>query len=291
MEDVYQEFTGQIGSMPYKDFRRLGEFIEAELGIKMPDVKKTMLECRLQKRLRILGLSSFTEYCDYLFSDAGIESELVHMIDMVTTNKTDFFREPAHFDYLVQDALPELTRSRGAGISKPLAIWSAGCSTGEEPYTLSIVLSEFAERYPGLGFRFFVLATDISSRVLEVAKRGVYDEEKVLPIPLEMRKKYLLRGRDKNKGVVRIVPELRRLVRFRRLNFMEGDFGMREPLDIIFCRNVIIYFDKETQGRLLNRFCRHLIPGGYIFVGHSESLSGLELPLVQVAPTIYRKPL
>lgn len=291
MEDVHQEFASQIVSMSYKDFRRLGEFIEAELGIKMPDSKQAMLECRLQKRLRRLGLHSYTEYCDYLFSNTGLESEMVHMIDMVTTNKTDFFREPSHFDYLVQKALPELTRSRGAGITRPLVIWSAGCSTGEEPYTLTMVLSEFSERYPGLGLQFLILATDISSRVLEVAKRGIYDEERVSPIPMELRRKYLQRGKDKNKGLVRIVPELRRLVRYRRLNFMEGDFGMREPLDIIFCRNVIIYFDKETQEKLLIRFCRHLAPGGYMFIGHSESLSGLELPLAQAAPTIYRKPL
>lgn len=289
MDSGQQEFKSHMGTMSPEDFQRLSEFIESELGIQMPASKKTMLESRLQKRLRVLGLQTFSEYCDYLFSQDGIDSELVHMVDMVTTNKTDFFREPGHFDYLVQTALPELVKSHGAGIMRTFTVWSAGCSTGEEPYTLAMVLSEFAERYPGLGFQFVVLATDISSRVLEVARRGIYSEDRIVPIPMSLRKKYLLRGKDKNRGVVRIVPELRSLVRFRRLNFMEGDFGMREPLDIIFCRNVFIYFDKPTQERLLGRFCRHVVPGGYIFIGQSETIGGMDLPLNRVNPSVYRK--
>ena len=272
-----------------RDFKRLSKFIHSECGIKMPDSKKTMLESRLQKRLRCLKLASFTEYCDYLFSPQGIENELVHMIDVVTTNKTDFFREPGHFDYLAQKALPELIALHGAGIRKELTVWSAGCSTGEEPYTLAIVLSEFAERCPGFKFRYLILATDISTEVLEKAKHGIYEHDKVDPLPPGMKKKYLLRGKNKSSGLVRIAPELRSKVRFRRLNFLEGDFGMREHMDIIFCRNVIIYFDRPTQEKLLSRFCSHLGPGGYIFMGHSETLHGMNLPLLQVAPTIYRK--
>lgn len=272
-----------------RDFKRLSKFIHSECGIKMPDSKKTMLESRLQKRLRRLKLASFTEYCDYLFSPQGIENELVHMIDVVTTNKTDFFREPGHFDYLAQKALPELIAVHGAGIRKELMVWSAGCSTGEEPYTLAIVLSEFAERCPGFKFRYLILATDISTEVLEKAKHGIYEHDKVNPLPPGMKKKYLLRGKNKSSGLVRIAPDLRSNVRFRRLNFLEGDFGMREHMDIIFCRNVIIYFDRPTQEKLLSRFCSHLGPGGYIFMGHSETLHGMNLPLLQVAPTIYRK--
>ncbi len=289
MDDISREFNDRLPHMSSHDFRRLSEFIEAELGIKMPDAKKTMLESRLQKRLRILGLKSFSEYCDYLFSNEGVESELVHTIDMVTTNKTDFFREPEHFDYLMQEVLPEMVKSQGSGVARRFMVWSAGCSTGEEPYTLAMVLNEFADRYPGLGFQYTVLATDISSRVLEVAKRGIYPEERITPIPMPLRKKYLLRGKGSNNGLVRIVPELRALVKFRRLNFMEEDFGMREPLDSIFCRNVFIYFDKPTQERLLDRFCRHTVPGGYIFIGMSETLSGMNLPLSRVNPSIYKK--
>ena len=274
-----------------RDFQRLSGFIHTECGIKMPASKKIMLESRLQKRLRSLGIKSFSQYCDYLFSQAGMENEFIHMIDVVTTNKTDFYREPRHFDYLVQDALPELMAKHGAGIRRNLMIWSAGCSTGEEPYTLSMVLNEFAERCPGFKFRFMILATDISTRVLEKAKKAIYEYDRVAPVPPDQKKKYLLRSRDKYKGLVRITPELRETVKFRRLNFLEDNFGMREPMDIIFCRNVIIYFDRPTQEKLLNRFYDHLCPGGYMFLGHSETLHGLNVPLVQVSPTVYRKPL
>lgn len=272
-----------------KEFCRLSEFIHGECGIKLPPAKKIMLEARLQKRLKAVGMKTFSDYCDFLFSPRGIEQELVHMIDVVTTNKTDFFREPAHFNYLTQTALPEMMRLHGAGINRKIVIWSAGCSTGEEPYTLAMVLSEFAEKVRG--FSFVLLATDISTRVLEIAQRAVYSEEKIAPVPQALRKKYLLRSKDKNSNLVRIVPELRALVKFRRLNFLEGDFGMREPVDIIFCRNVIIYFNKETQEIVLNRFYRHIIPGGYVFMGHSETLNGLDVPFVQAHPTIYRRPL
>jgi len=250
-----------------------------------------MLEARLQKRLRHLGMNSCDEYCNYLFSPAGVETELTHMIDVVTTNKTDFFRESSHFEFLVKTALPEIIVKQGAGIWKKLMIWSAGCSTGEEPYTLAMVVSEFAETYPGFSFDCSILATDISTKALATAEEAIYEAERVLPVPEALKKKYLLRSKNRSKGLIRIVPELRRMVRFRRLNFVEDEFGLREKMHIIFCRNVIIYFDKPTQERLLNKFCRHLTPGGYVFMGHSETLQGMDVPLMQVIPTVYRKPL
>jgi chemotaxis protein methyltransferase CheR len=284
--------TGHIGSEPSpmlseKDFRRLSELIQSSSGIKMPNPKRIMLESRLRKRLKELGMKSFRTYCDYLFSPEGRKQELVSMLDVVTTNKTDFFREPRHFDYLAQAAVPELVRTCGAGIRRQLVVWSAGCSTGEEPYTIAMVLNEFMKKQPA--FHFMVLATDISTKVLNKAMRGVYEQERIETVPGALKKKYFMKSRDPKKHIVRIVPELRAAVRFRRLNFMDGDFGMREPMDIIFCRNVIIYFDKPTQERLLNRLCKHLIPGGYIFMGHSETLSGLNVPLVSVGHMVYRK--
>ena len=271
-----------------KEFLHLGEFIHREYGIKMPPVKKIMLESRLQKRLKTLGMKSFSEYSKYLFSKEGIRDELIHMVDMVTTNKTDFFRESQHFSYLTSHAIPELAAEYGAGYRRPLKLWSAGCSSGEEPYTLAMVLADYATMNEG--FRFEILASDISSRMLEHASRAIYDESKVAPVPVMMKKRYLLRSKDRDKGLVRIVPELRAMVSFRRINFMEGDFGLRELMDIVFCRNVIIYFDKPTQERLLNRLASHIAPGGFIFMGHSETLSGLNVPLRPVAPTVYRKP-
>ncbi|GFO68982.1 chemotaxis protein methyltransferase [Geomonas limicola] len=272
-------------SLSAKEFGRLSRFIYDTCGIKMPEVKKTMLEARLAKRLRTLGMHSFVEYCDYLFSATGQENELVQMLDMVTTNKTDFFREPDHFEYLTQKVLPGwCQRHPGATLS----LWSAGCSSGEEPYTLSMVLSEFALHNPG--FDFQILATDISTRVLEKAKNAIYAEPLVEPVPLTMKKKYLLRSKDRASGLVRIVPELREKVRFRRLNFMDDDFGgMREQFDIIFCRNVIIYFDRPTQEALLRRFHRHLKTNALIFMGHSETLSGLDVAFGSVYPTVYQK--
>lgn len=270
------------------EFGVLARFIEEHCGIRMPSSKKIMLESRLRKRLKELDIPSFKAYIEHVFSADGLESELIHMVDAVTTNKTDFFREPQHFDFLVKSALPELIDRFGSGVKNPLAVWSAGCSSGEEPYTLTIVLSEVAARVRG--FDFFILATDISTRVLSKAARAIYDEERIAPVPMDLRKKYLLRSKDRSKRMVRIVPELRAKVRFRRLNFMDADFGLREPMDVIFCRNVFIYFDRETQERILNMFCKHLIPGGYVFLGHSESINGLDTPLIQVAPSAYRKP-
>ncbi len=271
-----------------RDFGRLSAFVHEHCGIKLPPSKKTMLEARLRRRLRALEMTSYDDYCDYLFGPDGQEKEVVRMIDLVTTNKTDFFREPAHFDFLARTCLPELCDAGRGGAWRKLTVWSAGCSTGEEPYTLAMVLSDFAESRPGL--RFSIVATDISTRVLEKAALGIYDEDRVAPVPAPMKRKYLLKSRDRSRGLVRVAPSVRSLVDFRRLNLMDGDFGLREPADVIFCRNVIIYFDKATQEGLVNRFTRQLAPGGYLFLGHSETLCGMNVPLVQTAPTVYRKP-
>ena len=230
---------------------------------------------------------SFDEYYDFVFSGEGRAEELQNMIDVITTNKTDFFREPRHFDYLVQTALPELIHNGAIKNGRKVLVWSAGCSTGEEPYTIAIVLSEFAERCPG--FQFSILATDLSTKVLKEAALGIYSEDDVETIPLGLKKKYLLKSRDRKKRMVRIVPELRSGIDFRSLNFMEDDYGIRRARDVIFCRNVLIYFDRPTQEIVLKRICRHLRPGGYMFMGHSETLNGLNVPLSQAAPTIYRK--
>ena len=168
-----------------RDFGRLCDLIYDKAGIRLGSEKKTMLEVRIKRRLKALGLSSYTEYCDFLFGHQGLKEELVPLIDVVTTNKTDFFREPAHFNFLVEKALPELTASNTSG--RPLLIWSAGCSTGEEPYTLAMVLSEYAVTHPG--FRFRILATDISTHVLEKAELAIYSTDVVRPVPAARRRK------------------------------------------------------------------------------------------------------
>ncbi len=267
------------------DFERLSIFIHQELGIKMPPAKKPLLESRLQKRLRALGYASFTEYCEFLFSPGGLEQELVMMIDLVTTNKTDFFRESHHFDFLSRVALPALIKDSGP----PVTVWSAGCSTGEEPYTIAMVMSDFAMNNPGAGFDYSILATDISTRVLEHARKGIYKKERLLPVPEGVKRRYFLKSRDESRELVRVCPELREKVRFMRLNFMDEAFPVDGQLDIIFCRNVIIYFNKETQERLIWKFCEHLRPGGYLFLGHSETLSGLGFPLKKVSASVYQR--
>ena len=273
------------------DFRRLGGLIEKEYGIKMPPCKRQMLESRLRKRLKLLGFANFGEYCKFLFTDEGMKDELVHMLDMVTTNKTDFFREPEHFDYLVNNVLPDMISIHGAGVNRDLMLWSAGSSTGEEAYTLCMMLKEFQEkRAPGIQLRFTVLGTDLSTRVLEAASRAIYTEEKAEQIPRALLRKYVMKSKDPSKRLIRIIPELRNHVKFRRLNFLEGDFGLREPMDIVFFRNVMIYFKRDIQRMILNKIAPCIRPGGYLFIGHSETLSGLGLPMQQMAPTIYRKP-
>jgi chemotaxis protein methyltransferase CheR len=274
--------------MTQAEFTRFSEFIIGQCGIKMPPSKKIMLEARLQKRLRSLEIPSYNEYYQYIQSEGG-SGELVHMLDAVTTNKTEFFRESIHFQYLAQTILPEaLSEQEGSKHKdRPFFLWSAGCSTGEEPYTLAMVLSEFAHQHPS--FRFSVVATDISTKVLDRARDGIYDEDRTAAIPLALKQRYVLRSKDRGKNLVRIVPELRAAVQFKRLNLMDESFSFSEPLDIIFCRNVIIYFDRSTQERLINRFCRVLKPEGHLFLGHSESVHGLDLPLRRITSTVYRK--
>lgn len=227
----------------------------------------------------IRGLSGRTREID------GRISADADFIDAVTTNKTDFLREPQHFDHLARNLLPAFV---AAGGHRPFKIWCAGCSTGEEPYTLAMYLSEFAEQ--NRGFSFSLFATDISTHVLRIAQEAVYAEDRIGPVPLAWRKKYLLRSRDPERPRVRIVPALRDRVRFARLNFMEEDYGVREVFDAIFFRNVMIYFARPTQELVVGRLCRQLRAGGHLYIGHSESLLGLDVPVRMVGSAIYRLP-
>jgi chemotaxis protein methyltransferase CheR len=281
MESVFQTFLSD------RMFKRFSEFIGAELGTKLPPGKKIMLQARLQKRMRKLHIKTYEQYYDYVFSPEGKRIELNHMLDAVTTNKTDFFREPKHYEVLIQTAVPDLIHRHAAGIRKPLMLWSAGCSSGPEPYTLAMVLSEFAEKQKG--FRFSVFASDISMGMLQKAKLAIYEEREAEPIPASLKKKYLLKCRDRKYRSIRIAPEIRRLVTFRRLNFMAEDFALDAMLDIIFCRNVIIYFDRFNQEAVLRRMCRYLRAGGYLFTGHSENLNGFRLPLEQITAAVYKR--
>lgn len=266
-----------------RNFDRLAAFIYRYSGIKMPPTKHTMLEGRLRRRLRATGIVTFDAYCDYVFDHDGLETELVHLVDAVTTNKTDFFREPRHFDYLRDIALPTLGRN---GVSAVRA-WSSACSTGAEPYTMAMVLDTFFEGARDGGYS--VLATDLSTDVLEKARLGIYPAELVEPVPAPMRRKYVLQAANQARRDVRIAPYLRSKIGFGRLNLMDARYNVGDPMHIIFCRNVLIYFDKETQGHVLRRLCDCLVPGGYLFIGHSETIAGLDLPVRTVANTVFQR--
>ncbi len=266
-----------------RNFEVLSKFIYDYSGIKMPSTKKTMLEGRLRKRLRSTGMDCLNDYCDFLFKHGGLETEVVYLIDCVTTNKTDFFREPNHFDFMVRNALPTLA---GNGV-RTIRTWSSACSTGAEPYTIAMLLAEFAQGHPGMDYK--ILATDLSTDVLKKAHAGVYAEELLQPVPSALMKKYVMRAIDKQRREMRIVPALRSKVAFARFNLMDPTYSVGDPFHIIFCRNVLIYFDKQTQSHVLKELCKNLVPGGYLFIGHSESIAGIDLPVVQVANTVFQK--
>jgi chemotaxis protein methyltransferase CheR len=234
-----------------------------------------------------MGFGNFSDYCRYLFDQGGLATESIHLIDVVTTNKTEFFREPDHFKFLADIALPRLLSERKTGSNTLVKAWSTASSIGAEPYTLAMVMDDVGRRLGG--FRMSILATDISTRVLETAAAAIYPEAMIAPVPLDMRKRYLLRGRNASHGLVRVVTEIRRLVQFGRLNLMDADYPVDQDMDLIFCRNMLIYFDKPTQQMVVTRLCDHLRPGGFLFLGHSESLAGFGLPLSPIAPTVFRR--
>ncbi|MFN3634566.1 MAG: CheR family methyltransferase [Rhizobium rhizophilum] len=266
-----------------RNFDLLSRYIYDYSGIKMPSAKKTMLEGRLRRRLRFVGIDGLDPYCDYLFNDGGLETEAIHLIDAVTTNKTDFFREPTHFDHLTNKALPDLV-AKG---HRRLRVWSSACSIGAEPYTLAMVIEDFIEAKGGPDYS--ILATDLSTDVLRVAKRGIFSTAMIEPVDRERRKRYVMEPRDPGRGEVRIHPKLRSKVGFGRLNLMDRSYTVGDAMHVIFCRNVLIYFDKKTQEQVLSRLCDKLLPGGYLYVGHSETITGFALPVRQVANTVFQK--
>ena len=272
-----------IQELTDKEFHTIAKYIESTVGIKMPVTKRIMMQSRLMRRLRTLNIGTFGEYIDYVFNSNNTD-ELTLMIDVLTTNKTEFFRENDHFDYMTKTVLPELAAKKNV-----FKIWSAGCSSGEEPYTISIVVSEFIKNNPGKVMNFTVTGTDISTKVLDKAYNAVYDLDVVNQLPQNLKKSYFLKCTDADKHCARIKPDLRKHVSFKRLNFMDNDFRMPELYDIIFCRNVLIYFDKDTQEKVIRKFMKYLLPGGYLFLGHSETIFSMDLPLCTCIPTVYKK--
>lgn len=270
-------------SIGERQFRRIAAYIQAQTGIKMPATKAHMIEGRLMRRVRSEGFESIDEYCEHILSGYASDEAVDDFINAITTNKTDFFREPGHFDYLAEKILPELA---DAG-RRRIRCWSAAASTGMEAYTLAMMLSDFVARRPDMDYS--ILATDIDTNVLAEAQRGIYPLVALAPVPAQMRARYVARALDPSRKEARIVPELRRKVAFARLNLMDEQYRVGEPMDVIFCRNVLIYFERETQVRVIKRLCDNLLPGGHLILGHSESIHGLDLPLATVSNTVFRK--
>ncbi len=266
-----------------KDFKRLAQLIQDYSGIKMPLTKRGMLEGRLRRRLRAARVDTLDEYCRFLFDRNGLDSELVQLMDAVTTNKTDFFREPAHFQFMQSYAVPLLAQSG----RREIKVWSAACSIGAEPYTIAMVLEEC--RRAGLRMDYSILCTDLCTEVLAQGLAGRFQEAMIEPVDAELRRRYVLRARDPRADEVRMSPRLRAKLRFARLNLMDESYPVDRDMDLIFCRNILIYFDRPTQTKVLRRLSDHLRPGGFLFIGHSESMAGLDLPVTQIANTVFQR--
>lgn len=260
--------------------QNLSDYIEKELGIRMPPVKHNLLQARLSKRLQYHNLKSFSDYYRFFITPQGQAEELRYFVDTITTNKTDFFREDDHYSYLVNSLLPKLHHQ------KEIKIWSSACSTGEEPYTLSMLLDDYRTRHQ-LNFDYKIYATDISVEVLEKAFLAEYTKANIEPIPLDFRKKYLLKHHA-NSQLFRIVPHIRSRVVFRRLNLLHP-FELKHEFDIIFCRNVLIYFDKDNQRKAILNQYPYLKQKGVLFISHAESLMGHGQFFLNIAPSVYQK--
>ena len=266
------------------DFQKISRLVYEQCGINLHDGKKELVKARLGKRLREGGFGTFSEYYRHVTTDEG-RDELIMMIDSLSTNLTYFFREAGHFDKL-RKILPEMAQGKkGNRHDGRMQIWSAGCSSGEEPYSLAMTAREILA---GIPVPVSILATDISTRVLQAAVRGIYPRERLKNVPDSVLRKYFQYGSGKWNGFYQVKKDIRDMVRFMRFNLMDtppGDFAS----DIVFCRNVMIYFDKPTQEMLVNRLHQALQKGGYFFVGHSESLTGLTHPFNYIEPSVYRK--
>jgi len=283
--------TPSADQLSPRDFQKIAALVTRHSGIKLPLNKHSMLEGRVRKRARSAGYVSIRDYCDYLFEGGGVAAELPHLIDVATTNKTDFFREPQHFQFLETRMLPDLLlRRRGQTRNKPtIKVWSAACSNGAEAYTIAMVLSDVAAARGD--FNWSILGTDISRRILVQARQAVYFADVIQPVPAPKQSRYVMHERCVTPmPQVRIVPELRHSVRFAPLNLMDATYPFDIDFDIIFLRNVLIYFEKTDQKAVVTRLCSHLRSGGYLLLGHAESMIGIELGLRQVAPATFQVP-
>ena len=273
--------------IPDRDFQLIRKMIYDEAGISLSDAKRTLVCSRLSKRLRLLKLQTHSQYLDYLANrdPGGVERQI--MINCLTTNKTDFFREPHHFDFLREQVYPRLEQAALHGASRRLRIWSAACSSGEEPYTIAMTI---LEHFSSLrNWEVEIVASDINTEVLQKAREGIYSLDRIEGLDIELKRKYFLRGKGRLEGSCQVIPEIRKLITFRQVNFMEKSWPIDGSFDVIFCRNVLIYFNSETQQKLLPRLTSKLVHGGYLMLGHSENLPWLAETMMPLGQTIHQK--
>ncbi|EDY81395.1 CheR methyltransferase, SAM binding domain [Verrucomicrobiia bacterium DG1235] len=274
------------GKITDQDYSFIRDLIYKETRINLGDSKRELVSARLGKRLRANNLGSYTEYCKMLQSRPN-SGELYHLIDAISTNHTFFFREINHFNFLNSAILPSFSNG-SFGSSRDLKIWSCACSTGEEPYSLAIALEEYFDKQQSSNWS--IQCSDISNRVLDFASKGIYDSERLKNVKPEWLKRYFQKGEKQMDGYFRVRPELSKKIKFQRLNLFAPSFPWHEKFHVIFCRNVMIYFDRETQQELVGRLAQHLLPGGFLLIGHAESLAGIKHPYQSIKPAIYQLP-
>ena len=268
----------------YELFRRL---VYEQSGINLGDAKMQLVRSRLGRRIREGRFRSYRAYFEHIRSDAS-GRELSDLIDAISTNTTHLFRERQHFDFLTRAIKQWLDDREWCTAHRDLRIWSAACSSGDEPYSIAMTAHDTIGSRSNLGLK--ILATDISTRMLDAARAGIYDADRLANVPESYRRRYVVRAAGSGRPQMQMSPELRKLITFARLNLINDQFPFRHRFDVIFCRNVMIYFDRSTQEMLVNKMARHLAPGGYLLIGHSESLNSLRHSLAYVQPTIYRGP-
>lgn len=288
--DSPQDILAHMGAALISDreFEQLRQLVYDRLGIKLGPEKKSLLQGRLQKRLRALDLPDFHAYYERLVAEPDGGPELQAFSNAVTTNKTDFYREKHHFDFIAKTWLPPIVAETRRGRPRSLRIWSAACSSGEEPYTIAFTLLD-ALGAEARTWDLQILATDINTKVLTTAANAIYPLERVSTVPREILERHFLRGVRESSGHVRVRGDVRALVRFQKLNFMDERWAVRTPFDLVFCRNALIYFDRPTQEKLVRRFMQTLVPQGHLILGHSECVQGWFPDLRSLGSTVYQK--
>ena len=279
--------SNRPSSLSPEEFDSIRTLVESQLGVVLPPEKRPMVQARISRRCRELGLQRAEDYCTYLFGPGMDAGETTHLLDAVTTNFTYFYREPPQLEVLEADFLPPMVREASKA-RRPLRAWSAACSTGEEAWTLAMMIEE-AYSNAGAPHSAQIFASDVSTRVLQTAIRAVYRDEDIEVLREDWRERYFLRSKDRSEKLVRVTPALRGHVSFRHLNLMAESYAIPRELDMVFLRNCLIYFDAPTRRQVVARVAQHLKPGGLLVFGASESVSGFGLPLSHVQRSIYRK--